>query len=99
MRVVQEDLDLVQNDAKAGAMRRFDRRTEVLKQLLDFAPVNVGTERVVVDGLQQMQMFVTHAEFLLLKISIEYRASASRDFAILAAMTHGPCAFQILAEY
>jgi hypothetical protein len=52
----------------------------------------------VVDGLKQMQMFVTHAEFLLLKISIEYRASASRDFAILAAMTQGHRALLILAE-
>ena len=45
-------------------MGRFDGGAQMGEQGFDFAPMNVGTRGVVINVLQQMQMFVAHGNLL-----------------------------------
>lgn len=60
MRVVQEAFDLVQGDFEAGAVGGFDFGAEVVKQRFDFAPVDVGAQRVLEDAAHQAGVLVAH---------------------------------------
>lgn len=60
MRMVQEIFVAVQYHAEACAMDRIKRRTEMMQQRFDLAPVDIGAHRVLKQAAQEMKVFVTH---------------------------------------
>jgi hypothetical protein len=62
MRVMQKNLKLVERYFETRAVRRIDFGAEVMEQGFDFAPVNVGTQRVLKDAAHQVGMLVAHDE-------------------------------------
>ena len=60
MRVVQKELDTIENDAKTRAMAAFNGCTEVVEQRLDLAPMDIGAHRIGEDGLEQVRLLVAH---------------------------------------
>lgn len=59
--MVQEEFDAVEHDAEACAMTTLDSCAEVMQQRFNFAPVNVGANRVGKDGMQQVGVLVAHS--------------------------------------
>ena len=62
MGVVQKKLDAVDDDAEARTMPGFDDSTHMMQQGFNFAPMDVGADRVGEDGVQQVSVLVAHDE-------------------------------------
>jgi len=60
MGVVQEILEAVERYVEARAVRGGDAGADVVQQGLYFAPVDVATDRVMENGMQQAAVFVAH---------------------------------------
>ena len=60
MRPVQGADDAIQLDLHACAMAGFDSGAEVAQEGLDIAPVDIGAEGLLEDGLEQAFVSVTH---------------------------------------
>ena len=62
VRVMQKNLNLVQRYFETRAVRRIDFGAEVMEQGFNFAPVNIGTQRVLKDAAHQVGMLVAHGK-------------------------------------
>lgn len=60
MRVMQEELDAIEHDAKACPVAGFDCSPEMVEQRLHLPPVDVGADRVGEDGVEQVGVLMTH---------------------------------------
>jgi hypothetical protein len=60
MRMVQEAVYLVQHNAEASAMNRFNSPHQVAQKRFDFSPVDVIAEGHLKDRAQQIQLFIAH---------------------------------------
>jgi hypothetical protein len=65
VRMMHREFVAIEDDAKAGAMRRLDAGAEVMQQRLDFAPVDVAADRVVENCLQDVAVLVAHGRYSL----------------------------------
>ena len=62
MRVMQDTLNPVQNDANSRPLERFHLGAQVVQQRFDFAPVDVAADRVLKNAVYQMLVFMAHGE-------------------------------------
>jgi len=60
VRVMQDAFNTIQFDTKARTMYGFDAGAEMMQKRLDFAPVNVAADRVLENGMNQIDVFVAH---------------------------------------
>ena len=60
VRPVQHALGVVQLDPHARAGYRFHLRTQVLQQRLDLPERQLGVDRILKDGAQQIGVLLTH---------------------------------------
>lgn len=67
MRVMQIPFNTIQHHTETGALDRLDSGAQVMQQGFDFAPVDVATDRILKDGVNQMFVLVAHGNFRLLR--------------------------------
>jgi hypothetical protein len=60
MRAVQDVLHPVQTHAHARSGKRFHRSSQVMKERLDLAPMNVPADRLAENSANQLPVFVAH---------------------------------------
>lgn len=60
MRMVKEKFDPVQHDTETRPMAAFDGCTQMVEQRLNFAPVDVGAQRVGENGMKQVCVLMAH---------------------------------------
>lgn len=60
VRVVQKEFNAVEDDAKPRAVPSFHGGPEMVEEGFDFTPVDIRTDRVGENGVQQMGMLVAH---------------------------------------
>ena len=89
MRPVQSANDAIQLDLHACAMTGGDSGAEVAQEGLDIAPVDIGAEGLLEDGLEQAVVIVTHRDMTPGNASTPVlRERRVRDSAISAQGIH-----------
>jgi hypothetical protein len=60
MRVMQESFEFVQDDAKTRAMGWLNRCAQMMEHGLDFAPMNIGANRILKNRAQKVDVLAAH---------------------------------------
>lgn len=60
MRMMKKKFALIEQHAKARAMRRLDGGAKMMQQRFDLAPVNVAAQRVMKNRMQKTLVFMAH---------------------------------------